>query len=353
MPKRVVSIGLQLAKGACGGALAWLIGLPMPFLIGGLIVTALFAIGQRKRDAKQIPFPQHLRQVFMAIIGVMIGQSFSPEFVAEFGTLWVSLLAVGVFVVVAQSAGYLLFRIVGKYDPPTALFASTPGGLVEAISLGEQAGGRVDVIAVQHFVRVVLVVVLIPLLFLFWTGETVGSSAGVSLSQAVFSWYDVVLTVGLALAGMGIGKYLRLPASVLIGPLVLSAVMQGAGVVDVVSPGWLLNLAQLVVGVGLGTGFARVSRAQLVASMGLGVLSVTLYLMLALGFAWALSGISPVPIEALVISFAPGGVTEMSLIALSLNIGPIVVAAHHVFRISCTVFLMSVALRLLRNSDTT
>jgi membrane AbrB-like protein len=196
----------------------------------------------------------------------------------------------------------------------------------------------------------VLVVVVIPLLLLFWTGETVGSSAGASLSQAAYGWRDIVLTAGLAFAGMGAGKVLRLPASVLIGPLALSAAMQGAGLVDVVSPVWLLNLSQLVVGVGLGAGFAGVSRSQLVTSMSLGALSVSLYIVLAVGFAWALSGFSHVPVEALFISFAPGGVTEMSLIALSLNIGPIVVAAHHVFRISCTVVLMSITIRILKHS---
>ncbi len=331
--------------------MAWFIGLPMPFLIGALVITALLAIVQKKNGGEQSPFPQPLRQIFMAIIGVMIGQSFSPELVSNFSALWVSLLAVGVFVVVAQLAGYTLFRTVGRLDPPTALFASTPGGLVEAISLGEQAGGQVDIITIQHFVRVVLVVVTIPLLFLFWTGETVGSSAGMSLSEAAYGWRDIVLTVGLAFAGMVTGKVLRLPASVLIGPLALSAAMQGTGLVDVVSPGWLLNLSQLVVGVGLGAGFAGVSRSQLMASMGLGAMSVTLYLVLAFGFVWALSGFSPVPVEALFISFSPGGVTEMSLIALSLNIGPIVVATHHVFRISCTVVLMSIIFRVMKNSS--
>jgi Putative ammonia monooxygenase len=41
------------------------------------------------------------------------------------------------------------------------------------------------------------------------------------------------------------------------------------------------------------------------------------------------------------ISFAPGGVTEMSLIALSLSANPAVVTLHHLVRISLTVVLIS------------
>ena len=40
-------------------------------------------------------------------------------------------------------------------------------------------------------------------------------------------------------------------------------------------------------------------------------------------------------------SFAPGGVTEMSLIALSLSANPAVVTLHHLYRIILTVLGLS------------
>ena len=46
--------------------------------------------------------------------------------------------------------------------------------------------------------------------------------------------------------------------------------------------------------------------------------------------------------SALFLSFAPGGVSEMGLIALSLGISPMMVAAHHVFRIFVTVLIAAV-----------
>jgi len=38
-------------------------------------------------------------------------------------------------------------------------------------------------------------------------------------------------------------------------------------------------------------------------------------------------------VEAVVLAFAPGGVVEMSLVAISLEIGVLYVTAHHVARI--------------------
>ena len=39
------------------------------------------------------------------------------------------------------------------------------------------------------------------------------------------------------------------------------------------------------------------------------------------------------------ISFAAGGVTEMSLIALSLNLSPVIVALHHLIRIFLAIWI--------------
>ena len=52
-----------------------------------------------------------------------------------------------------------------------------------------------------------------------------------------------------------------------------------------------------------------------------------------------------VPFQVLFISFAPGGVTETALIALSLNANPVYVTTLHVFRIAVTVIISSLSLR--------
>jgi uncharacterized membrane protein AbrB (regulator of aidB expression) len=49
----------------------------------------------------------------------------------------------------------------------------------------------------------------------------------------------------------------------------------------------------------------------------------------------------------LLISFAPGGVAEMSVVALSLAANPALVSLHHVARILITVFEVGLAARLL------
>ncbi len=339
--RRIAQVGVLLAIGLVGGIIGYLIGLPMPFLLGSVLLVGAWTVFATERLGQDVEFPQLLRKGFVAIIGTKIGASFSPALLGTLPQLWPSFLAMIVFVFVAQGMGYAVYRRIGGFDRVTATYAAMPGGLVESISIGEQAGADVKVLTIQQFARIILVVFTVPILFLIWSGEPVGSAAGQDADSAVAELRDLLLVAAISLAGIWVGQKLHLPATHMMGPLLLSAVLHAIGVVETVSPLWLLYLAQLVIGVGLGALFAGATVSQMMRGFGLGAISVGLMLGLAMGFAFALSPYVPVGWDALFISFAPGGVTEMGLVALSLGISPVIVSAHHLFRITITVGLVT------------
>ena len=50
-------------------------------------------------------------------------------------------------------------------------------------------------------------------------------------------------------------------------------------------------------------------------------------------------------VDVLLITLAPGGVTEMALVALSLHANPAFVTIHHIYRIVLTVLTLGVITR--------
>lgn len=336
---------LQLVTGGAGAVLATVLGFPLPFLLGSLLATGVLAQFRNACGFAPLEFPQSLRKFFMACVGVLIGLNFSPELLEQIEYLWISLVAVAVYVLLALTAGYPIFRKIGKLDPITALFAAMPGGLVEAVLIGEQAGANARVLTLQHFVRVILVVIIVPLSILIGTGDAVGSAAGERFSQSQGSLWSTIAVFVLAMVGVIFGGICRLPAKVLIGPLILSAILQASGVSTISPATQLLEVSQLVIGAGLGGSIAGVSLQELKSSIVLGISFVLTALCLAFALALAVSYVSPVHLRELYISFSPGGVTEMSLIALSFKVSPVIVAAHHVVRISFTVAIMGLAER--------
>ena len=344
-PRKIAELFALIAVGLIGALVAVLMGLPIPYLLGSLIVTATFSLITFARTGKRLWFPQPLRSVFIAIVGTMIGAGFSSDLLSMAPSLVFTLLGMVLFVGIAQAFNYTVFCKVGGLDPVTARYAALPGGLIEAVTMGEKAGGDVEKLSVQHFVRIVLVILTVPMLFLLVTGDAVGSSAGETMTHRTSVWFDWITTISVAIVGLGVGRLLRLPAGILIGPLILAAAVQSSGVVDLQGPAILLNASQAIIGASLGSQFALSTLRQLLVALGLGVLSVWGMLAIASLFALVLVHVTEMSFQTLLVSFAPGGLTEMSLVALSLEVNPVLITGHHMFRILFTVFMADFAAR--------
>lgn len=330
---------VALAIAAAGGYAALLIGTPLPWLLGGMLATAgAMAMGVKVMGAP-LTFPQTPRMVFIAVIGVAIGGTATPDMWGEVVDWWSSLLAVGLFVAIAHTLNYQLFRRFAGYDRATAFYCATPGGLIESLQLGEEAGGNVPLLTVQHFGRIALTVTLVPLIYWAMRGEAVGSAAGVSLEQSehVMGALDLALLVGCGVIGGWGGRKVGFPAAIITGPVILSTMVHALGWTEAQPPDWLIAIAQLVIGLGLAMRFQGITRALLAKGFGLCLTSVAMMLAVGATLAWALSLTEAHSFQILFMCYAPGGVVEMGLIALSLGVSPVLVTLHHIIRIGFTV----------------
>lgn len=340
-----------VSLGAIGGGLATLTPLPLPFMLGSLIISAGVAMLLPHHLPEGYRFPQSLRLVFIATIGVMIGAQVTPELAALIPSMVVSLAALTVFVGLAHAGNFAIFYHLGGYDRATAFYSGTPGGLMESITMGEEAGANVAVLGMQQFLRIILVITLVPVGLSLWYGAPVGSAGGISFSPAragQTGLTDLPLIAAVGAAGLWIGLKFRLPAGQLTGPLFAAAMLGLSGVGAPALPDWLIHVAQIVIGTSLGLRFIGLARSDLTRGIWLGLLSVTAMLALGTMLALAVHGMTGTPFDVALISFAPGGVTEMALVALSLNANPALVSAHHIYRIILTVVEISLLDKLRR-----
>ena len=329
--------------GGVGGWLASHTPLPLPWLLGSLIACAGLSIGAPNVLPAGYSFPQPVRLAFIATIGLVIGAQVTPDLLRAPATLALSFLAVAVFVALAFAINYLIFRRVGGYDRPTAFYSASPGGLIESITLGEAAGADTRRLVIQQFLRIIAVIALVPLGLSLWEGHPVGSAAGMGLSDPGMSVNWPLLAAALA-GGIALGKLLRFPAWQLTGALLVSALLSLWGN-PLAVPGWLISLAQMVVGTSLGMRFAGLSRSMLLRGLWLSGLTVSAMLLIGAGLALVLVPLTGQDFQVLLITFAPGGVNEMALVALSLEANPAFVTLHHVFRITVTVLSLGLMKR--------
>ena len=76
-----------------GSAVFHLIGAPMPFLLGGILGSAVFVLTFETPERKLPELTKWIRLVFISLIGTMIGSRFSPELLGIIPQFWATAAA--------------------------------------------------------------------------------------------------------------------------------------------------------------------------------------------------------------------------------------------------------------------
>ena len=341
----VTLTAVLLVAGTGVGALFSEIGTPLPYMLGSLVASALAVVLFQRRFPEDYVYPMRFRMLFVGVIGAMVGAQLTPDVAALLPRMLVSIPAILVFILLAHAINYAVLRRLGGFDRPTAFYAGAPGGLYESILFGEEAGADLRLLTLMQFLRIITVVTLVPVGMSIWEGHPVGSAAGLSFSDGDAALSGVPVVLGLAVAGIWLGSALKLPAAQIMGPMLLVSAISITGLVQITAPGWLVAVAQVVLGSALGVRFNGMTGRMFVAGAGLSVVSVSAMMAVGIALSLGVHAVGGLPLDMLVISFAPGGVVEMSLIALSIAANPAFVTLHHLLRILFAVGEMSFARR--------
>ncbi|MBB3711229.1 hypothetical protein FHS00_000791 [Limimaricola variabilis] len=331
-----------LTIGALSGWLAALSGMPLPWMLGPMIGNTLAAV-----LALPVRGPDRLRPLVIPVIGVMLGSALRPEMFDTAGRYAASLALLPPFLVVTALVSYAVYRRVGRYDPVTAFFSAMPGGLNDMLILGGAAGGNEKRIALAHAARVLLVILFVVLFY----GTALDVDSGEvarGAPAAALSLLDWALLGAAAVAGVPLGKWLRLPAPQVTGPMILSGVLHLVGLVSVAPPGALIVVAQVVIGTVIGCRFIGVSAAQIGRDLSLGALSSVAMIAVAVVSAAALTAITGLPLSLSFLGYSPGGLTEMSLLALAMGQDVAYVSVLHLVRIMLVIFAAQPVFRATR-----
>jgi membrane AbrB-like protein len=282
------------------------------------------------------------------IIGVMLGARFTPQIIDSVENWLPTVLGLAGFILVSGIVCITYFRRVARFDFPTAYFAGMPGGLVEMVVVGEDKGGDARIIALVHSARILLVVFTLPFLVQVMSGTALGARPQLGLSVFETTWRDELWLIATALVGALLGHILRLPARLLLGPMLASAAVHSLGWTHFAPAFEIVNIAQLVLGIIIGCRFASTAPREIVRILVLSFGSTVILLTLTIIFAIGVSRFSSYGQVPLLLAYSPGGLAEMSLVALSLGIEIAFVAAHHIIRVLIVMVGAAPAFTLVR-----
>lgn len=319
---------IALALGLIGGMIFVVLGMPLPWLLGAALAN--FIGGSRGLGPAM---PRAAQAVSLSLIGTMVGSTLTPDLPSRIPGWTLSLIGMAIFLAVVIPIAIAYNRRIIRLDPITATFSAIPGGLSEMIVMGAQMGADERSVALTQIVRVITILSVVPLIIQFGLGNDLSGMLPNIKDGGPLELVDALILFACFALGPWFGRTVRLPSPLVLGALALSAIVHLAGITEARPPAALVALVQLLVGCNVGSKFGKVDLVQTARVAGQSFLLSLGLLMLTFVFAFTLASVTDLPFNALLLAFVPGGIAEISVIALVLGVDPVFVAAHHTFRL--------------------
>jgi len=320
------------------------IGLPSSTLFAALLVGVAAALLRPSR----VEVPGGVFRAAQAVMGVTLGAYLQSSSLSGLGRSWLPVALVGAATLVLSLGCGLALSSVTGVDRATGALGMVAGGASGIVTMAHELGADDRLVAFMQYVRVLVVVLLTPVLVtvLFPGHHSGGPPTGDEpLLGDLRGW---VFTLGLAVAGVALGRLLRIPAAMLLGPMVLAATVTLAvpgGDFGVPAP--LREVAFALIGLQVGLRFTLATVRE-VERLLIPVLACVFALLVAcFGLAVVLELTTSVSLADAYLATTPGGLYAVLAVAFGSGSDTTFVIATQGLRVFVMVLLAPVAIRAL------
>jgi uncharacterized protein len=322
-----------LAFAALGGLSFAAAGFPAGLISGSMLAVAIAAVMGRPLV---IPLP--LARLSFVLLGILLGAVVTPETLKGIADwpLSIAILVVAAVCMIFATASYL--RLVHGWDRVSAIMGASPGSLAQVMALSAEYGLDLRAIAIVQTTRVLILTVGLPGgLALFGLAATPSpamppTTAAPDLAElAILGVFSTIIAM----------LWLRLPGGLLVGAMIGSGILHGAGWVHAVLPWWIAGAAMITLGAVAGSRFANTTPKMLFGYLGAAFGSFAVAITVAAGFVLLVTSILPFRAADVVVAYAPGAQDTMMVLALALHLDPVFVGAHHLARFFVVTFTIA------------
>ena len=342
---------LDLAAVVAGAVLAGLafaaVGVPTPALFGGLVAGVVRALGLPGR----VRVPGPAMTAGQAVVGVTMGALVDLETLRAVAGRWLPVLLVTLATLTLSLGAGLLLRLQRGISPITGAFSMIAGGASGIVAMARDLGADDRMVAVLQYLRVLLIVVLMPVVATVAYGASAGGDGPVTGEHGGHWPAGLLVTVGCSVVGLVVGRLVRLPVAALLGPMVATAVVDLTGLVSGVEvPGPVANAAFLVIGLQVGVSFTRESLRTIGRALPLALGVILGLILVSAGLGSVLAAATGASALDGYLATTPGGLVAVLATASDSGADVTFVLAVQVLRLFVMLLTAPLVARWLRRS---
>ena len=314
--------------------------IPLAWMLGPMLAVSIAALSGIK-----IEMPKLALSSILIVLGLHIGNYIDQNLINQMTEwVWTSLIMFVYILISILIVSKYLQKFSG-YNVKTSIFSAAPGALGPLMILAEHEKSDLSQVATSHLIRLIIIITVIPFF-------VVNYSTNEALVIEKFNYLDqnhfhlLILLIG-SISLIFVFDKIGVPAALLSGTLVASGILQISEVASYKLPNESINFCLLILGASVGCRFADKSLKEVASNSFHSLVATIILVTLGLLAAIVATYFVDTNFLTLLLSFSPGGIYEVAVIAIAFDLDPNFVAFHHIIRLLMILFTVPVILKII------
>ena len=316
--------------------------IPLAWMLGPMIVTSIAALAGLK-----VQMPKLALNSILIILGLHIGNYIDQNlFDQMINWIWTSVIMLMYIIICIIIVAKYLQKFSG-YSEKASIFSAAPGALGPLLILAEHEKTDLSQVATSHLIRLIIIITVIPFIIVNNTStETLLLNQFDYMSQ---NHLHLIFLIIVSLFFIFVFNKFKVPAALLSGTLFASGLLQIFDIASYKLPDTSINFCLLILGASVGCRFAEKTVKEIANNSLHSIVATTILVVLGLIAAYIATFFVDTNILTLILSFSPGGIYEVAVIAIAFDLDPDFVAFHHIIRLLFILFTIPIFLKVLEN----
>ena len=285
--------------------------IPLAWFLGPMLITSLASLMGLK-----IKMPKLVLSSILILLGLYIGNYIDKSLFSQMHQWAFTSLIMLVYIIVSVLIVSKYLQIFSKYGRKTSIFSAAPGALGPLMILAEDEKSDLSQVATSHLIRLIIIITVFPFIVnSFYDVENVKIAEEIIKDQNIF---HLILLIISSITLIIIFDKFRIPAALLSGTLFPSGFLQISEIASYQLTPNIIDYCLLILGASVGCRFADKTFGEIARNALHSFVATFLLVVLGLLAAFAASLTIDKNFFTLLLSYCPGGIYEVAVIAIFL-----------------------------------
>ena len=314
--------------------------LPLAWFLGPMVATSISAL-----IGVNIKIPRLVLSSILILLGLYIGNYIDRDLFAQMDEWAFTSFIMFIYIVLSIFIVSLYLQKFSNYEKKTSIFSAAPGALGPLMILAEDQKTDLSHVATSHLIRLIIIVTVFP----FFVNSYYGVETITVISESLpdQNKYHLLSLIIFSIFLIVVFDKFRVPAALLSGTLVASGLLQITEIASYQFSPKIIDYCLLILGASVGCRFANKTFGEIGRNAFHSFIATFILVVLGVAAAFVAGLVIDKNFFTLLLSYCPGGIYEVAVIAIFFDLDPEFVSFHHIIRLLMILFIVPIILKII------